>query len=414
MIGSLPGSTAETDASNQLNATGGVGTLHYKLVSGGNAVTAGAFGSIQVNDNGSYVYTLTKPVTEAQNNNGADTVTPAESFTYQVTDDNGNTTTGTINIAIVDDTPTAVADSNNVTEGSLLTVVAGDGVLHNDIAGADGFAAGGGVVGVRTPGASNDTTAAVTTGVDTDIAGQHGTLHLKADGSYTYQSFANNVSSNATDVFVYTIKDGDGDLSTTTLTINLADVTLVAPPDNDVTVNEAALDLVKDPGDLAAGTVIGSLPGSTAETDASNQLNATGGVGTLHYKLVSGGNAVTAGAFGSIQVNDNGSYVYTLTKPVTEAQNNNGADTVTPAESFTYQVTDDNGNTTTGTINIAIVDDTPTAVADSNNVTEGSLLTVVAGDGVLHNDIAGADGFAAGGGVVGVRRRAPATIRRRR
>ena len=56
-----------------------------------------------------------------------------------------------------------------------------------------------------------------------------------------------------------------------------------------------------------------------------NQLNATGGVGTLHYKLVSGGNAVTAGTFGSIQVNDNGSYVYTLTKPVTEAQNNNGA-----------------------------------------------------------------------------------------
>ena len=87
----------------------------------------------------------------------------------------------------------------------------------------------------------------MTTGVDTDIAGQHGTLHLKADGSYTYQSMANNVSSNATDVFVYTIKDGDGDLSTTTLTINLADVTLDAPPDNDVTVNEAALDLVKDP-----------------------------------------------------------------------------------------------------------------------------------------------------------------------
>ena len=76
-----------------------------------------------------------------------------------------------------------------------------------------------------------------------DDYGQHGTLHLKADGSYTYQSFANNISSDATDVFVYTLKDGDGDLSTTTLTINLADVTLVAPPDNDVTVNEAALDL---------------------------------------------------------------------------------------------------------------------------------------------------------------------------
>ena len=43
-------------------------------------------------------------------------------------------------------------------------------------------------------------------------------------------------------MFVYTIKDGDGDMSTTTLTINLTDSGLVAPADNDVTVNEAALD----------------------------------------------------------------------------------------------------------------------------------------------------------------------------
>ena len=49
----------------------------------------------------------------------------------------------------------------------------------------------------------------------------HGTLHLNADGSYTYQSTANNITADTTDVFVYTIKDGDGDLSTTTLTIDL-------------------------------------------------------------------------------------------------------------------------------------------------------------------------------------------------
>ena len=55
----------------------------------------------------------------------------------------------------------------------------------------------------------------------------HGTLVLHADGSYTYQSTANNITSNTTDVFVYTIKDGDGDLSTTTLTINLSDVTIL-------------------------------------------------------------------------------------------------------------------------------------------------------------------------------------------
>ena len=117
-------------------------------------------------------------------------------------------------------------------------------------------------------------------------------------------------------MFVYTVKDGDGDLSTTTLTINLADATVVAPADNDVTVNEAALDTTVTGSDLAAGTITGSL-GSTSplETDATNQLNGSGGFGTLTYALVSGGNAATAGTFGTIQVNPNGSYTYTLTSP---------------------------------------------------------------------------------------------------
>ena len=94
-----------------------------------------------------------------------------------------------------------------------------------------------GSVGVRAAGV--DPTTGVTTGVNTSIAGLHGTLILQANGSYTYQSTANNITANTTDVFVYTIKDGDGDLSTTTLTINLTDSGIVAPTDSDVTVNES-------------------------------------------------------------------------------------------------------------------------------------------------------------------------------
>ena len=75
-----------------------------------------------------------------------------------------------------------------------------------------------------------------------------------------------------------------------------------------------------DGSDLAAGTVTGSLPGSAAETDATNQLNGSGGTAPLTYALVSGGNAATAGTFGTIQVNADGSYVYTLTKPFDPAR----------------------------------------------------------------------------------------------
>ena len=192
-----------------------------------------------------------------------------------MTDDNGNTTTGTITIAIVDDAPTAVGH-DSVKEGGAADGGAAAGVLTNDIAGADGFAIGGGVVGVRKAG--GDLTTAVTTGAGTNIAGDHGTLHLNADGSYTYQSTANNISSNATDVFVYTIKDGDGDLSTTTLTINLTDV---GPGCSDGQRRDGQRGSARygvTGSDIAAGTVTGCLPNSAAETDASNKLNATGGV----------------------------------------------------------------------------------------------------------------------------------------
>jgi hypothetical protein len=186
------------------------------------------------------------------------------SLTATVTDINNASASATVDVGpsltLLDDGPTAQMDRGSLSEGSLLTVAA-SGVLSNDVAGADGFTAGGGVVGVRAAG--NDLTTDVTTGVNTSIAGLHGTLHLLADGSYTYQSTADSITSDTTDVFVYTVKDGDGDLSTTTLTINLADVTVVAPNDNDVTVNEAGLDTTITGADLAAGTITGSLGTTT-------------------------------------------------------------------------------------------------------------------------------------------------------
>ena len=85
-----------------------------------------------------------------------------------MTDAQGNSTTGTILVDIIDDVPTAHVDSGNVAEGALLTVAA-SGVLSNDVAGADGFTAGGGVVGVRAAG--GDLTTDVTTGVERPLRG---------------------------------------------------------------------------------------------------------------------------------------------------------------------------------------------------------------------------------------------------
>ena len=100
------------------------------------------------------------------------------SLTATVTDINNASASAAVDVGpsltLLDDGPTAHVDSGNVTEGALLTVAA-SGVLSNDVAGADGFTAGGGVVGVRAAG--GDLTTDVTTGVNTHIAGLHGTLH---------------------------------------------------------------------------------------------------------------------------------------------------------------------------------------------------------------------------------------------
>ncbi|MBV4503221.1 Ig-like domain-containing protein, partial [Pseudomonas shirazensis] len=150
-------------------------------------------------------------------------------------------------------------------------------------------------------------------------------------GNGVYHSNPNsNAPAGATDTFVYTIRDADGDESTATVTINVLNCQMVAAQDHDVTVHENALDLTKDGNDLAPGTVTGSQPGSTGETASGTLVGSvTGGVGALTYSLV--GN--TAGQFGQIQVNADGSYTYTLTSPANSpTHQNDGPNIIT--ESF--------------------------------------------------------------------------------
>ncbi|MGE7989820.1 retention module-containing protein [Pseudomonas sp. NPDC089554] len=383
--GSQPGSTGET-ASGSLagGVSGGIGALTFTLV----GTATGQYGQIQLNADGSYTYTLTSPPqSSTPANDGPNTMT--ETFTYQVKDSLGNSTTSTITITIVDDVPKAHCDEANVTEGG---AVSGN-VLLNDVIGADVPADGKYVVGVR---AGSDTSTSASGQLGSQVMGQYGYLTLDAQGNATYHANPNSVApAGASDVFVYTIRDADGDESTTTITINVQDSKLVACEDDDVKVYEKALDLNKDGNDLAAGTVTGSDPSSTKETASGSLVGSvTGGVGALTYSLVGS----TAGQYGQIQLNADGSYTYTLTSaPKSPTPANDGPNTLT--ESFTYQVKDSLGNTTTSTIVISIVDDVPKAHCDVANVTEGGSVS----GNVLLNDVVGADVIADGKYVVGVR-----------
>ncbi|KAE9638378.1 retention module-containing protein [Pseudomonas sp. PB103] len=303
----------------------------------------------------SYSYTLVDNETHP-NGNGANSLT--ENFNVVATDTDGSTATGQINVNIIDDLPTAKADTGSVAEGGTVNI----SVLGNDVTGADGAAAGGAVVGVRA--GSNTGTSAVG-GLNSNINGNFGYLTLDALGNAVYHSNPNSVSPpGATDTFTYTIRDSDGDESTTTITINVADSKLVASVDQDVTVYEKALDLTKDGADLAPGTVTGSDPTNTGETATGTLVGAvTGGSGAITYTLV--GSAT--GTYGQIQLNADGTYTYTLTSaPKTTPNANDGANTL--SESFTYKATDALGNSTTSTLVVNIVDDVPKAVASDRSV----------------------------------------------
>ncbi|MBP5086544.1 type I secretion C-terminal target domain-containing protein, partial [Pseudomonas chlororaphis] len=295
----------------------------------------------------------------------------AEHFTVLASDSDGSSASGVIDVNIVDDLPTANPDVVMADEG---TTISGN-VLGNDIAGADGPAATGAVVGVR---AGSDTSTSAIGGLNTTINGLYGTLTLDAFGNATYHSYPNSVTvPDSEDVFVYTVRDADGDESTTTITIQICGNQLTAVTDQDVTVFEKALDLNKDGQDLAAGTVIGSDPGNTGETATGTLVGSvTGGSGTITYTLV--GSAT--GTYGQILLNPDGTYRYTLTSaPKTSPTANDGPNVL--GESFTYKATDAVGNTTTSTIQISIVDDVPKAVASERAVTalevDSNLLLVI-------------------------------------
>ena len=357
-----------------------VGLPHTVVTPLGNFLTINGFDP--VTGVLSYSYTLVGSETHPAAD-GANAL--VENFDVVAHDNDGSSASGQINVNIIDDLPSANPDFKQVQEGGTV----GTNVLVNDIGGSDGPAATGAVVGVR---AGSDTSTSASGGLNTNINGAYGYLTLDANGNATYHSNPNSVSGpGAIDVFTYTVRDADGDESTTTLTIDVYNSCLKAVSDSDVTVYEKALDLTKDGQDLAAGTVAGSQPGNTGETASGTLVGSvTGAVGAITYALV--GSAT--GSYGQIQLNGDGTYTYTLTSPAsTTPQANDGPNTL--SESFTYQATDSLGNITTSTIVVNIVDDVPKAVDDSNADNASETRLTLDGN-VLTNDVQGADLVATG------------------
>ncbi|MEQ1292521.1 Ig-like domain-containing protein, partial [Acinetobacter johnsonii] len=308
-------SLSSSNPSAAINVAGGTIVL--------NGFTANSsVGGIPTSGSLSYTYTLNNAQTHGAVGNDDLLLS---GIPLSVTDAGGVTTTGSLVVQVIDDVPTAVADTGSLSEGGVLSVLAADGVLKNDTAGADGWVNTGAVVGV----VSGDTATNSAGGVGGRIDGQYGYITLNADGSYTYVSTADAVTADAQDVFTYTVRDADGDLTHSTLTINVANVNLTPAPISK-TVNESG---------LAGGSTAGTGHTVTDTVNLPSEVKAV---------------PVTNGStqYGTFSIDEDGYYTYTLTKP---SNGDNVEDT------FSYTTKDAQGNSTTNTVTITIIDDAPVA-----------------------------------------------------
>ncbi|PVV16030.1 MAG: hypothetical protein B6D82_02005, partial [gamma proteobacterium symbiont of Ctena orbiculata] len=262
-------------------------------------------------------------------------VAPAFSVTANDGDTDSNTLAATINFTLVSDsTPIANADSIAVAEGGTATTLIGGSstVLNNDTGLGD------------TP---------VTVSLVTDVT--NGALTLNGDGTFSY---THDGSENFTDSFTYRITDNDGETADATVTINVTPVSDATPGANadSITVAEGG----------TATTLVGG---------SSTVLNNDTGLGDTPVTV----SLVTDVANGALTLNGDGTFSYI----------HDGSENFT--DSFTYRVTDNDGQTAdaTVTINVTPVSDTiPVANADSITVAEGGTASTLVGGSstVLNND----------------------------
>ena len=317
---------------------------------------------------------------------------PAEIFTVVVTDRTGDQATATLSISIADDAPQAHNDTDLVAAGSYGpetgNVVTGAGTTSGaagaDVSGADGFAPTGAVVGVAAGanGASLDNANTV----GHAIQGQYGVLTLNGDGSYSYVR-SEGTPGGVSDSFTYTVRDGDGDLSHATLTVNIGDsssvITSIPTSGAGTVVDEAGLGIENRPGESPGSdapapieTTNGTITYVAPDMPATVTINGvTVTVVGQQITGTSGTLTITGIAPGSID------YSYTVT-------DNTSGDNAT--DKFTVVVTDVDGDASApGTLVITIKDDVPTAHDDVAVQTAENAPVVI---NAFTNDVFGADG----------------------
>ena len=338
---------------------------------GGDALKVGApvtgtYGSVVINGDGSYTYTLDNADPDTNALAQGDSVTDVFSYTVKDPDNLTATATLTITIAGTNDAPVATGDSN-----------AGDAVKEAGVQNGGNTPEPGDTTAVGNV-LDNDTDAdtghvlsvAAVAGdalkVGNPVTGTYGSVVINGDGSYTYTLDNADPDTNAlaqgdsvTDVFSYTVTDEHGATATATLTITIAGTNDAPVATGDSNAGDAVKEAgFGDPGDATAA---GNVLDNDTDVDTGHVLS----VAAVAGDALKVGNPVT-GTYGSVVINGDGSYTYTLDNADPDTNALAQGDSVTDV--FSYTVTDEHGATATATLTITIAgtNDAPVATGDSN------------------------------------------------
>ncbi len=325
------------------------------------AETPGEYGILFLRSDGSYDYTLdfSNPTVIALKT--GDTLT--ETFTYTTSDSNLSTSSIlTITAHGVDNSgPLAFGDRNSVVEDSEVNLVTGN-VLTNDF----------------DPDGDKMTIVSVSaqaTNVGSDVSGDYGTLLLNVDGTYAYTLDNANSAVDAlddgetlVDSFQYTVSDGK-EFNSTSLNITIngrsENSSPIAEPDTANVTTES-----QGP---TAGNVLSN------DSDPNNDDLSV----SMVEGLASNVGAAINGTYGTIRINQDGAFQYTLDDTNPEVRSLNAGETL--QETFQYTVSDGVASAT-ATLDLIIdgSNSPPIAESDTANVTTDSQ-GPTSGD-VLSND----------------------------
>jgi VCBS repeat-containing protein len=230
-------------------------------------------------------------------------------------------------------------------------------------------------------GGSISSTSSTGTAGTNNVTGYYGTLDLEGNGSYTYTADltvtqALDSGDTVTDIFTYTVDDGNGGTDTATITITVIGMndTPVAQNDVGVIVEDGTLNVSGNANVTGSYDATGEHSGdvidtsSSSHTDSDADASASLTVSAIRTGSSEGsgtagsiGSALT-GTYGQLTIAADGSYSYVANQDAAVG------DSVT--ESFNYTLSDGTA-TDIGVITITIL-----GVNDAGFIKEGGTLTV--------------------------------------